>query len=171
VRRRSGLNRIGLLAIVLLIALGAMGVTYGAWVDEIYIDGTLSTSAINTSLGCGTSSIVGNPLGLPTSISCSSPSYMKLDITIEDPQPDTHYYYNFIVSNAADSLPVKITSMSLTGSYTGATSAIENLTVGTVIDPGYSVATGRVHIYVGVAGTAETELPFALTVNVARWNK
>jgi len=46
-RNRAGLKRIGLLALALVISLGAMGVAYSAWTDEIYIDSTVYTGTLN----------------------------------------------------------------------------------------------------------------------------
>ena len=168
-RRRGGLNRIGLLALALVLALGVMGLAYGAWVDDVYITGTLSTSSINAGLSCGTCSVQGTPAN-PTSISCSKTAPMTLNIEVTSAQQNVDYYCNFIVSNAAGSLPIKIASMSLTDSYTGVTEVIELLTVGTVIDPGQS-ATGRVHIHLTSAASVGANISTALAVTVARWNE
>ncbi len=166
-RNRRGLNRIGILAMALLLALGAMGTAYGAWVDEIYIEGTLSTGDISAGLTCGT--CWEEPDTPDTDIDCTGGS-MTLTIDVTSALEDVDYYCNFIVSNAAGSLPIKIKSMNLTGSYSGVSEAIENLTVGDVIDPGTS-ATGKVHIYV----TSQTDPPqnpaYTLTVSVERWNE
>ena len=40
-RNRAGLKRIGVLALALVIALGALGVSYTFWTEELYIDGTV----------------------------------------------------------------------------------------------------------------------------------
>jgi hypothetical protein len=44
--RRAGLKRIGLLAIALVLALGALGVAYAAWSDTITVTGTVYTGTI-----------------------------------------------------------------------------------------------------------------------------
>jgi hypothetical protein len=170
VRRRGGLNRIGLLAIVLLIALGTLGVAYGAWVDEIYITGSLSTSSINTGLACGECYFVGETTE-ETDIDCEAGSTaMTLDIEVANAQEGLDYYCGFTVSNATGSLPIKIESMSLTGSYSGVVEAIEDLPAGTVIDPGLS-DTGEVHIHLNTAASAGADLYYTLTVTVERWNE
>jgi len=46
-RNRAGLKRIGLLALALVIALGAMGVGYAAWTDSVYVTGTVNTGTLN----------------------------------------------------------------------------------------------------------------------------
>ena len=176
-RHRRGLNRIGVLAVALIIALGATGVAYGAWVDEITVEGHLSTSGINASLDCGECSLVGDPGDTGTYISCSAPmtptTPMTLNLYIYNAQQEIDYYCEFTVSNAADSLPIKIASMPITD-YTGVTavitSGVGDLQVGDVIDPGQS-ATGKVHIYLTSVERVGQTLPFTLTVNVVRWNE
>jgi len=176
VRSRRGLNKIGVLALALLIALGAMGVAYAAWIDEVYIEGTISTGDINTSLTCSTPccSVTGNPAGADTSITCGSGTETTLNITVVKAQfstdPETHYYCSFDVSNAAGSFPIKIKTLSITDPYTGVTRAIEDLAVGDVIDP-TKKATGKVHIQLTTAEQAGKDLGYTLTVTVKRWNE
>lgn len=166
-RNRRGLNRIGILAMALLLALGAMGTAYGAWVDEIYIEGTLSTGDINASLACGAS--WEDPEN-DTDIDCGpGGTPMTLDIDVTSALEDVDYYCNFTVSNAAGSLPIKIASMSITD-RTGVSEAIEDLTVGDVIDPG-NTATGKVHISLTTDEQVDNNLAFTLSVSVERWNE
>jgi hypothetical protein len=166
--RRRGLNRIGILAIALILALGVMGAAYGAWVDEIYIEGSLSTSGVEATLNCDT--CWEEPDTPDTSIVCSGGSPMALNIEVYDAMEEVDYYCNFIVTNTSSSLPIKIADMSLTDSYTGVVKTIELLSVGDVIDPGLS-ATGRVHIYLTSADNAGEDIAVALAVSVARWNE
>jgi hypothetical protein len=178
VRNRRGLNRIGILAMALLLALGAMGTAYGAWVDEIYVEGTLSTGDINAGLSCGNrwEEVNGVVIDVPdTDIDCSGGSMtLTIDVTNAQfnatPTLNPHYYCEFTVSNATGSLPIKIEDMDITGSYTGVTEAIEDLTEGTVIDPG-DTATGKVHIHLTSAASAGANLTYTLTVTVERWNE
>ncbi|MBA7477367.1 hypothetical protein ES707_12776 [subsurface metagenome] len=166
-RNRRGLNRIGILAMALLLALGAMGTAYGAWVDEIYIEGTLSTGDISAGLTCGT--CWEEPDTPDTDIDCTGGS-MTLNIDVTSALEDVDYYCNFIVSNAAGSLPIKIKSMNITDLSPGVSEAIEDLTVGDVIDPGTS-ATGKVHISLTTDDQVDENLAFTLTVSVERWNE
>jgi hypothetical protein len=178
VRNRRGLNRIGILAMALLLALGAMGTAYGAWVDEIYIEGTLSTSDINAGLSCGNcwEEVDSVVINVPdTDIDCSGGSMtLTIDITNAqfnaDPALNPHYYCNFTVSNAAGSLPIKIESMDITDPYTGVSAVIEDLADGDVIDPG-ATATGKVHIHLTSAASAGANLTYTLDVSVERWNE
>jgi len=159
-----------MLAIALIIALGAVGVTYSAWVDEIAFTGSLSTSDIYTTLECGTCSV--DPATTGTSIGCATtadPTQLTITVTNAQynatPALNPHYYCEFTVSNAVNSfLPVTVASRSITN-YTGVYADIELLPVGTVIAPG-GTATGKVHIYLTDVGQLYETLPFTLTVVV-----
>ena len=142
----------------LLIALGAMGPAYGAWVDEIYVTGSLSTGDINTSMTCSASSPVA----------CSV-SGMVLTITVSDP-PSGTYSCNFTVNNTSGSLPIKISTLNLSGSYTDVSTNIQGVAPGTQIHPGTS-ATGTVNIIVSTEDYDEDDLTFTLPVGVKRWNE
>jgi hypothetical protein len=162
-RRRGGLNKIGMLAIALIIALGAVGVTYSAWVDEIYIDGTISTSDTVDGLGCGSCS----PDSGDSYITCAtSADEMELTISIINPLEGADYYCNFTFSNEADSWPVEITSMTLSNPYSdsGVSVAFDNL-YGMVINPG-TTASGQVHIHLADTAELEETLIFTLAVTV-----
>jgi len=160
----------------LLIALGAMGTAYGAWVDEIYVTGSLSTSDINKSLSCGTCWEEADDIEVDvagTDIDCEEATSTTLTITVDDAlkvtsatEPkDVDYYCTFTVSNAVNSfLPVTVASVTLTGTYTGVTADFDDLTP-TVINPGTS-ATGQVHIYLTTDDSVETDLNYTLTVVV-----
>ena len=167
-RNRRGLNKIGMLAMAMVLALGAMGVAYGAWIDEVTITGSLSTSSINASLTCD--SCWEEPVTDGTYISCSEGAPMTLNLHVEDALEGVDYYCTFIVSNATGSLPIKIAAMDITDSYDGVTEVIELLPVGTVIDPGNSV-TGQVHIYLTTDDSAGEDIDVALQVSVVRWNE
>jgi hypothetical protein len=46
-RRGSGLKKMGLLALALVLALGTLGVAYAAWTDSVYVRGTVNTGTVN----------------------------------------------------------------------------------------------------------------------------
>jgi len=165
-RSRRGLNRIGVLAMALLLALGAMGTAYGAWSDEIYIQGTVYIGNIDAGLACGTCWEEPDTSG--TDIDCTGGS-MTLNIDVTSALEGVDYYCNFNVSNTG-SLPVKIETMNLTDLSPGVAEAIEDLIEGTVIDPGTS-ATGKVHIHLTSDKQVGQDLAFTLSVSVERWNE
>jgi hypothetical protein len=181
--RRRGLNKIWILALALLIALGAVGVTYSAWTDDIYVTGSLGTSGINTVLSCnGTcwEQIGEQVIDVQgTSITCGNPTVdpLTLTFTVTNATPNVDYYCNFTINNnIADTLPIKIVSVTLTPQETTYTGIIGTVpvkpAVDTQLDPGQS-AGGTVKI--SVAPDAPTEPQqnpvFILEVTVKRWNQ
>jgi hypothetical protein len=172
VRVRGGLNKIGVLALALLLAMGALGTAYGAWVDEIDIEGHFSTSGVNTTLECGACSLTGNPTG---DITCSPTSdLLEVTITVTNAQTLTDYYCPFTVDNTASgTLPVKIVSVDLSGTYSGVSASIENpIPAYTVLDAGDTTTTGsRVHISLTSDEQVGLPLTFTLTADVLRWNE
>jgi hypothetical protein len=182
-RRRGGLNKIGILAIALIIALGAVGVTYSAWVEEIYINGSLYTGDINASVECnGDGSVSPDPYPIDTGITCSPTVYpMKLQFLVNYAVPNLTYYCSFKVNNLDDdpfdpfkSLPIKIDEDNTTltpqgqGDYTDIKASVIN--PDPQIDPGETV-TSQVKIVVGPDATAGQNLVYILEVKVVRWNK
>jgi hypothetical protein len=187
-RRRIGLNKIGMLAIALLIALGAVGVAYSAWTDEIYIAGTFDTSGINTALDCDTcwytvDDVVTNTLS--TSITCEEDSQLEVTIKVEDALAvdnhtdlnDVDYYCRFTLDNtAAGSLPVKVQNLTVTPSASYAdvdaavTTDIGDVQPGDVLNPG-DTATGKVRISLSSFASETLDLEFTLTANIVRWNQ
>jgi hypothetical protein len=162
-RRRGGLNKIGMLAIALIIALGAVGVAYSAWVDDIELTGTVSTGDVVDGLGCGSCS----PASGDSCITCAtSANEMELTISVISPQPETDYYCDFTFSNEADSWPVRIIGMDLSNPYldSGVSVAFNNLS-GMVINPGTTVP-GQVHIHLADTAEIEETLIFTLAVEV-----
>jgi len=163
VRGRGGLNKIVVLALALLLAMGALGTAYGAWVDEIYIEGSLSTSNINTTLSCGGCS----PDSGTTYIACDDATNpTKLTITVTNALEGVDYYCEFNVSNAVNSFPVTVTGLSISDSYTEVTAVItDDLKLGDEIASATS-ATGKVHVYLTDDDSVGEDLEYTLIVIV-----
>jgi hypothetical protein len=56
--RRAGLKRIGLLALALVIALGALGIAYAAWTKSVYVQGTVNTGTLDIDIMAVSSTFV-----------------------------------------------------------------------------------------------------------------
>jgi len=71
-RNRAGLKRIGVLALAMLIALGALGTAYAAWTDSIYVQGTVNTGTLDIDVAGVSSTFVykvpGNPPEPPSNL-------------------------------------------------------------------------------------------------------
>lgn len=64
-RNRKGLKKMGILALALLIALGAMGTAYAAWTDSVYIEGTVYTGTLDIDIAGVSSTFVYKVPGAP----------------------------------------------------------------------------------------------------------
>jgi hypothetical protein len=169
-RNRRGLNKIWILALALLIALGTMGTAYSHWVDEIYIEGAFDTSGINTTLVCACS-----PSSGATYITCTGTGLTRT-ITVYNAQEVVDYQCNFTIDNPADSLPVKIDGVTLAlldplNPYVGVSAAITVLPTPTALDPGDTTTVGEVHISLDSDDSAGLTLEYTLTATVLRWNE
>jgi hypothetical protein len=163
-RRRGGLNKIGILAIAMIIALGAVGVSYSAWVDTVTITGSLSTSPVDDGLACGTCSPDSGVSYITCASVISEPT--KIYIMVINAQLDIDYCCKFTFSNDVDSWPVEIMGTSLSNPYSDlGVSAVSNDLTGMVIAPGTSV-TGEVHIYLADNTEINQNLIFTLDVTV-----
>jgi hypothetical protein len=79
-RGRTELKRMGLLALALVLALGALGVAYAAWTDEFYVQGTVNTGTVDVDI-----------LGVSSTFVYKVPDLGKTDYG-QDIQVD--YYYS-----------------------------------------------------------------------------
>jgi hypothetical protein len=57
-RNRTGLKRIGLLALALVIALGSLGVAYAAWTDTVYVSTAVQTGTLDINIYAVSSTFV-----------------------------------------------------------------------------------------------------------------
>ena len=64
-RNRAGLKRIGVLALALVIALGALGVSYTFWTEELYIDGTVYLGTLDIDINGVSSTFAYKVPGAP----------------------------------------------------------------------------------------------------------
>jgi len=108
-RRRNSFAKIGILALVMLVALGVLGATFSVWSEILYIDGTVSIGTVSGGLtdDTGSQSYDG------TSISWEA-SGNVLEVTVTNAQLDIEYTCQFTVQNTG-SIPVKIQSIGISG--------------------------------------------------------
>ena len=64
-RNRAGLKRIGLLALALVLALGAMGTAYSAWTEDLYINSTVQLGTLDIDIAGVSSTFVYKVPGAP----------------------------------------------------------------------------------------------------------
>jgi hypothetical protein len=162
-RRRvwGGLAKIWLLAIIMVLALGAVGVTYGKWMDTISVNGTMNMTTVETTLSCAGSQ--------SDDVRCNS-SGMTLDINVNGPIADGDYYCDFVVGNTGD-IPVKIQGISVSSLPVGVHVNTTDVIVGSQIEP-VLAKSGAVNITIdGSATNLPASFSFNVTFIIVPWNQ
>ena len=159
--------------------LGTMGVSYGAWSDEINITGTIETGTENTVISWGQCWSDDSGIGYINSF----PSGLTLGIDVVNAQNDVNYYCDFYIDNIVGmgTLPVKIQGITITpavaawpldgfnGSVTfDDDNKTPDMVIGDQIDPGQK-KTGHVHVFLDGASPGEN-YHFDIVVDVVVWN-
>ena len=147
----------------LLVALGAMGGSYGLWSEILEISGTVETGTYGANITyCGG----GTPSAI---ISCSRVDSDTLGVTVEDTaEVGTNYYCDFDVRNSG-TIPLKIQSIVVDPSppATGVDVWTTDVVVDTPIEPG--VVKGGT-VYVSLSEDV-SQFTFTVTFNVIPWNQ
>ncbi len=147
---------------VLVLAIGVMGISYGAWSDTVDIASTVETGDWGVEVTEGTCSdlkITGSATG------------NVLTVTVTNGVPDSAYDCGLTVSNTG-SIPIKIQSIDIDKS--GLTKPGEvtittpGIALGDQIDEGIP-QNGTVHV--SLTNDAETTFIFTVTFNVVQWNQ
>jgi len=156
----------GTVCVALLVALGAMGGSYGLWSEILEISGTVETGTYGANItycgGCTPSAI----------ISCDIVDSDTLGVTVADTaEVGTNYYCDFDVRNSG-TIPLKIHSIVVdpvdpSPLPTGVSVWTTGVVVDTPIEPG-GVKGGTV--YVSLTGDV-SQFTFTVTFNVIPWNQ
>ena len=162
-RKRNSLARMGTVCVALLVALGAMGGSYGLWSEILEISGTVETGTYGANITyCGG----GTPSAI---ISCSRVDSDTLGVTVEDTaELYTDYYCTFDIKNSG-TIPLKIQSIVVSPSppATGVDVTTTGVVAGTEMEPGV-VQGGTVHV--SLTGDV-SQFTFTVTFNVIPWNQ
>jgi len=161
-RSRRGLNRIGVLAMALLLALGAMGTAYGAWSDEIYIQSTITTGSTSYALSCGTAH--------SPEVSCGASNatlHITVAATAAAPTPAGSYNHSFKVLNTGD-LPVKVQKINVSSLPSGVHVSTTGVVESSVIDPGLAPIG---YVIIDLDDDIEESFNFDVAFNIVLWNE
>jgi hypothetical protein len=158
-KNRGVLARIGILAIALMVSLGAMGLAYSAWTDTITINNTIITGGVDPVLNCG----FGSPQ-VSCGVSIIDP--MRLELSVNASAAGT-YTRNFSIQNTG-TLPEKIKSIIKSSVPAGVTVFVTN-GVGTTIDPGQTY-NGIIAVSIGHGATLPVSFSFTVTFTAGLWN-
>jgi hypothetical protein len=159
-KNRSGLAKIGVLAIALMVSLGAMGLAYGRWTDTININNTVNIGDIDPVLNCGTGSSQ-----ITCGVSVINPMMLEFEVNAS---AAGSYTRNFSLQNTG-TVPERIKSIvkDLSGVPAGVTVFVTN-GVGTTIDPGQTY-TGVVGVSIGHGATLPVNFKFTVTFECVLW--
>lgn len=160
----------GILCVVLMIALGAIGVTYGGyWSETLDIINTVETGTWGIEISKGDCGTVTEPPPNSTEISCSVVGN-ELGVTITNPRVNVGYYCDFSIENNG-TIPVKIQSIAVS-TVPGAVvvDITGEVAEGVLIDP-EEVKYGTVNIDVTNASGVDDPLSFTVTFSAVPWNQ
>ena len=159
-KNRGGLAKIGVLAIALMVALGALGIGYAAWTDVVNINAMVNMGATSTVLNCGS----GNGT-VSCSVDGTIPMRLNLDVYAT---AGGVYTRGFTIQNTGD-IPVKIKSIIKDLSQMPAGVSVSVNGIGTVIDPGLTY-TGFISVSINHGATLPVNFGFTVTFNIVLWN-
>jgi len=106
---------IGIIVMILMMALAALGVGYAWWTEQLTATGTIQTGSIDVQME-GVSYSTVDPLDIATCSSKLSGDGKSMTITIDNAYPDYVCTIDFSLTNHG-SVPAKITDVSLPSSH------------------------------------------------------
>jgi hypothetical protein len=164
-KRKISFAKTGILALAMLVALGALGATFSMWAETLYVDSSVSIGTVNSGLVCGTCS----PSVGETSIGCQ-PNGGALQFTVTNATSGVDYSCQFKVQNTG-SLPVRIQSIAIAGEPSDVNIWVTDVYEGDLIDDGDFII-GTVHVNVEPDSLiVGDDFIFTITITVVQWNE
>ncbi len=99
------MGKVGILVIVLVIAMGTMGVAYSGWTAQIDYGLTVNTGTVVAQLSAGA--------GSSPEITIGNLDPQTLGVRVTHPQANTTYYATFSITNAG-TIPVRVQGTTVT---------------------------------------------------------
>ena len=155
-RKRNNFAKIGTICVVLMVALGLMGVGYAAWSEVLNINATVEIGTWGGSLSDPSPTTSG------TIVLSTSPNV--LTVTITSAEADTTYTGYFNVNNTG-TVPIKIDSITPADVPEGVT---DSVMVATPIEPGIP-AVGTITVITGASPPGV--FSFTETFVFVQWNQ
>jgi hypothetical protein len=163
-KRKFSFTKTGILALVMVVALGVLGVTFSVWAETLYIDGAVSIGTVTSGLTCGTCS----PSIGETRISCQENSNLRFTVT--NATSGIEYSCQFKVQNTG-SIPIRIQGIDIAGVPADVNVWITGVHEGDLIDNGEFMI-GTVHVSVEPdSPIVEDNFTFTVTVTVVQWDQ
>lgn len=163
------MKKIGILALVLIFALGSLGIGYAHWSKSLFIVGTVDTGSLDAILSVGDSwdtEIEGKDF---SSIEChlDPMDSQRLIVTVTNAYPSIDYYQEFDVTNTG-TIPLHVASTDVSSGLPCGTVEITDLT-SAQIHPGES-AWGIIHVHLCQDAGELATYTFGATIVCDQWN-
>jgi len=166
----KGFGKIGIVFLVLVMALGTLGIGYAMWDKTLHTVGSVNTGevdAIFTTATCTEDPEAdGKDVG---SCSVVGAGTQTLTITITNGYPCYGCTVDFTIDNVG-TVPVKVQSLDLSGVPAEITVTWTTVTVGDQIEPGGS-APGDIHIHVEQEAGELASYTFSAKIYLVQWNE
>ena len=162
-RRRSRLDKVGVLAVVLLVAMGLTGIAYASWSDTANISTNVQTGS------CVSEVVPGFSSGSNITIAIDPGDPHTLDVTLTDSQSNTEYWAEFSHSNVG-TIPFIIQSdIAPTDVPPDISVIVTGIAKGDQIDP-QGTQQGRVSVTTGSSPPPAT-FTIKVAIQVVQWNQ
>jgi len=110
-------RKLGVISLVLVLALGVMGVGFALWDKTLYINGTVNTGEVNMEILSIASDDIGIDPGKDKDVGSTAvsidPGAQSATITVTNGYPCYHNYVHFTVHNNG-TIPVKLNAINVT---------------------------------------------------------
>lgn len=164
----------GILFMVLVGMLAAIGTGYALWSKTLNIQGSVQTGEVDADFDAATTN---DPVGTidpgydkdVASCEVSGVGTQTLTVTILNGYPSYTCAVDFLVTNTG-TVPVKVQSFDITGVPPELDVTLTDLPVGTQIDPGIE-AHGDVHIHVNQTAAELANYTFSAEIELVQWNE
>jgi hypothetical protein len=162
----------GILFMVLVGMLAAIGTGYALWSKTLNIEGTVNTGTVDADFDSASASDTGTDPGYDKDVaSCtvSGVNSQTLTITIDNGYPSYTCDVDFTVTNTG-TVPVKVHSFDTSGVPSQLDVTLTGLPIGTQIDAGLE-APGDVHIHVNQTADQGATYTFSASIQLNQWNE
>jgi hypothetical protein len=162
---------VGILFMVLVMALAALGVGYGHWTKTLDINGSVTTGEVNADFDSASTSDTGIDPGYTKDVgtcTVSGVGTQTLTITVDNAYPSYTCDVDFTITNTG-TIPLKVNALSLTGGAPEVTVDWTTVAVGQQIEPGEE-APGDIHIHVEQCAAENTTYTFDAQIELIQWN-
>jgi len=170
---RSNLGKIGVICLVLMLCLAAIGVGYGHWSQTLNIDGTVDTGELDIEfLNCVTGdNETGGDVGEMSVLEVDTDGDLDIDKLIVTLDYGYFCYEGYVIFDVHNngSVPEEVVAVTITEPIGGEVDvSLSGIAVGSQLSPGQSVpCVLSAHVTSNVSGTYS----FSVVIEAWNWNQ